>query len=252
MISYEYHDPMAEIVIDSPDRANALSHEDCRDLADGLARAEDEARVAVIRASANASVFCAGDDIEHLGELDTAADLRAHFALISGVLHGIEETEIPVIAAVDGDALGGGCELVMACDLAVAATDAQFSLPETRLGTFPSFAVERVAVTGGRKRVLELVLTGEPFSAREAADCGLVNRVVPADEVADAVAEYVDSIVKSPTEAVTLAKEHVNSRIRDVGEYDRMVGGNALLFSSPDTEEGVRAFIEGREPSWRT
>lgn len=251
MISYQYHEPVAELTIDRPDRANALSHEDCLDLADGLARAEEEARVAVIRGSADASAFCAGDDIEHLDGLETAADLRAHFALISGVLHGIEEAEVPVIAAVDGDALGGGCELVMACDLAVASTEARFALPETRLGTFPSFAVERVAVTGGRKRVMELVLTGERFSAEEAADCGLVNRVVPAEEVADAVDAYVEAIVKSPKGAVTLAKEHANTRIRDAGEYNRMVGGNALLFSSEETREGVRAFIEGRDPSWR-
>jgi len=242
---------MAEIIIDSPDRANALSHKDCRDFAESLAQAEDEARVAVIRASGDANVFCAGDDIEYLKDLDEPADLRAHFALISGVLHGIEEAEIPVIAAVDGDALGGGCELVMACDLAVASTEAQFSLPETRLGTFPSFAVERVAVAGGRKCVMELILTGEPFSAREAAECGLVNQVVPADEITDKVASYVDSIIMSPKGAVTIAKEHVNSRIRDAGEYNRMIGGNALLFSSSETQEGVHAFIEGREPSWR-
>ncbi|MFB6108397.1 MAG: enoyl-CoA hydratase/isomerase family protein [Haloplanus sp.] len=251
MITYEYTDPVAELTIDRPDRANALSHEDCLDLADGLARAEEDARVAVIRAATDATVFCAGDDIQHLDELETAADLRAHFELISGVLHGIEETEIPVIAAVDGDALGGGCELVVACDLAVASEGARFSLPETRLGTFPSFAVERVAVTGGRKRVMELVLTGEPISADEASDCGLVNRVVPAEDVDDAVETYVDAIVESPKGAVTIAKEHANTRIRDAGEYNRMLGGNALLFSSTETREGVRAFVEGREPSWR-
>lgn len=251
MIQYELEEETAWVTLDRPEKANALDHDACESLAAALDRAETEARAAVVTGSDDSAAFCAGDDIRELAAIETTEDLEEHFELISGVLHGIEEASVPVIAASNGDALGGGFELVLACDLAVATEGSSFSLPETTLGTFPSFAVERLAVASGRKRLMELVLTGRQLSAESARDAGLINDVVPPGELDDVVAEYVADICASPGAAIGKAKSHANSRIRETGELDRMVGGNGSLFLSEETTDGIDAFIEGRTPSWQ-
>ncbi len=232
----------AWVTIDRPEKKNALALADWRDLAAALDRASEEARVAVVTGTGDA--FCAGDDIATLVDLDTEADVRALADCLADGLYGIETCPIPVVAAVNGLAYGGGFELVAAADLAVASEDATFALPETRIGAFPPYAVSRIGAICGKKRLLELALTGDPIDAATAHDWGLVNRVVPGEELPSAVADLVDSITESPAPATRLAKEYATLALAERGERDRVHGGFARVATSEECRDAARAFIE--------
>ncbi|MDY6775927.1 MAG: enoyl-CoA hydratase/isomerase family protein [Halobacteria archaeon] len=249
MIEHEKRGDAFWITIDRPEKMNSLDLEDWEGISDGLEKAEEEARVAVITGVND--VFCAGDDIQVLDDLDDADDVEKLGEMLFDVLQGIEETGVPVIAAVNGLAYGGGFEIVAACDLAVAAQGASFALPETRIGAYPPYAVERVAEMAGRKRTMEMILTGESIDAETALDWGLVNRVVQKDEIDETVDEFVEAICMSPKRSTKIAKKYANQRISETGEKERMLGGFAHLFMSEESQEGVRAFVEDREPSYR-
>lgn len=250
MISYELQDDVAWITIDRPDRTNAVSLEGWRALEEAVDRAGDEARVAVV--TGTEEDFSAGDDITTLAAWEDVDDVRELARSVYGAYHGIERTDVPVVAAVDGIAYGGGLELVIACDLAVATERAKFSLPEGRLGAYPPFAVERILRAGGRKRVMELVLTGEPIDADTACAWGLINRAVPPGELAEAVESLVDAILLSPKQSIRIAKRYANRDIQVDAERERMVGAFAELFLSGVLEEGVDSFLEGSEPAFRS
>lgn len=248
MIEIDRQDDVLWITMDRPEKLNALTLEGWDQFRTGLNRAAQEAKVAVVTGTGEA--FCAGDDISLFESLETAEDVERLTERIYSVIQGIEEAQVPVIAAVNGVASGGGCEIVAACDLAVATEKAEFSLPETRLGFVPHFAVERMAVIGGRKRVMEMVMTGEPISPETARDWGLINRVVEPEELENEVAELVETIQKSPKRALRLSKRLANNRIMERGEFERQVGANAYLHLSEETTEGVQAFLEGRPPDF--
>jgi enoyl-CoA hydratase/carnithine racemase len=187
MIERSVREEAVWIRLDRPEKLNALHLDDWRDLHEELERASTEARVAVITGTGDA--FCAGDDIGTLESMDTADDVNEPAERLHDVLFGIEELSIPVITAINGLAYGGGCEIVAASDIAVAVEEATFALPETRIGAYPPFAAERIAEFAGKKRSMELMLTGEPIDAEAALRMGLVSRVTDdpravADELA--------------------------------------------------------------------
>lgn len=243
MISYDLRGEVAWITIDRPEKTNAISLDGWRAIEDAVESAGSEARVAVLTGTADD--FSAGDDIGTMAAWEDAEDVIELADCVYGAYHGIERADVPVIAAVKGVAYGGGLELVIACDLAVATERSSFSLPEARLGAYPPFAVERVRRAGGRKRMMELVLTGEPIDATTAREWGLVNRVVPPDDLEAAVGDLVDAILQSPKRAARIAKRHANGDIRVDAERERMVGSFAEMFLSGDLEDGVRAFMGG-------
>jgi len=249
MIDISRRDEVLWIKLDRPDKLNALTMEGWKQFRTGLDRAAEEAKIVVVTGTDDA--FCAGDDISLFESLDSADDVERLSEHIYGVIQGIEEAPVPVIAAVNGVASGGGCEIVAACDLAVADDNAEFSLPETRLGFVPHFAVERMAVIGGRKRIMEMVMTGEPISPETAHEWGLINRVADSGDLEHEVADLVDAILKSPKRALRLSKRLANNRIMERGEFERQVGGNAYLHLSEETTEGVQAFLEGRSPDFQ-
>ncbi|WP_396611079.1 enoyl-CoA hydratase/isomerase family protein [Haloferax sp. S1W] len=242
MLHYDVQGDASWLTLDRPDKKNALHLDGWRDLRSGLDRAADESRVAVLTGVED--VFCAGDDISLIDEAETAADVDELVDSLCDVLFGIESLEIPVVAAVNGLAYGGGCELVAACDLAVAVEDATFALPETSIGAYPPYAVERVAETVGKKRLMELALTGAPIGATRAADWGLVNRVVPAGELTAAVEEYTDAIVTKPARSTRLAKQYAEISASDSGARERIRGAFQQIRSDDECRAATRAFFE--------
>lgn len=242
MIERSVREEAVWIRLDRPEKLNALHLDDWRDLHEELERASTEARVAVITGTGDA--FCAGDDIGTLESMDTADDVNELAERLHDVLFGIEELSIPVITAINGLAYGGGCEIVAASDMAVAVEGATFALPETRIGAYPPFAAERIAEFAGKKRSMELMLTGEPIDAETALQWGLINRAVPRSELVDAVTDYVDSIVQSPKDSTRLAKQHTLHGKPDAGDRNRIAGALAQTAISGDCRRATRAFLE--------
>jgi len=245
MIEYEQRGQAAWITLDRPEKLNALTMDGWVDLRDAVQRASDEARVAVVTGAGEA--FCAGDDIGIFENFEDVETLETLGDRIFDVVRAIEDARVPVIAAADGDAHGGGFEVLSACDVAVAAESAAFSLPETRIGVIPGVAISRVAEFGGRKRAMELMLGADPVDAETAREWGLVNRTVPADDVEATVEEYVEAVCRSPEHAIAVTKRQATG----VDEHrERLVGGLARVFMGEDAWEGIEAFNEGRDPEF--
>lgn len=244
MIRYDRDDEMAWLTIDRPEKKNALSPDAHRELTAALDRAGDEARVAVVTGTGD--TFCAGSDVAALHGAETAADAEA---LVEPEFHlhrRIESLSIPVIAAVNGMAYGGGFELVAACDLAVTVSDATFALPETRLGLTPGYALDRGIELVGRKRILELTLTGDEIDAATAHEWGLVNRVVDPDALEATVDDLAADISAAPAHAVGAVKRTINEDLSKRVSYQRSVDRLAVLFASAETRARIDAFFDGR------
>jgi enoyl-CoA hydratase/carnithine racemase len=159
----------------------------------------------------------------------------------------------PVIAKVHGIATAAGCQLVAACDLAVAADGARFATPGVKIGLFCSTPMVPVSRAIGRKRALELLLTGEPIDAGTAREWGLVNRVVPAEELEDAVGELVEKIARSSPLIVGIGKEAFYAQVEldEHRAYDLTKAVMAMNSLAADAQEGMCAFLEKRNPTWR-
>ncbi|WP_049904076.1 enoyl-CoA hydratase/isomerase family protein [Halococcus agarilyticus] len=248
MIDIETRDRIAWITLDRPDVLNAFTAEGWHDLVETVEHAEEVARVAVLRGSGDA--FCVGEDVEWLSSLTGPEDVAEFADTVYAGFRAIETASIPVVAAVDGPAYGAGFDLVAATDLAVATTESRFALPETRLGAYPGYAIERIPSLCTRKRFLELVLTGEPIEAETAREWGLINRVVDPTELESAVAELVESVLESPRRPVGIVTRLVGNRLRNEAEQERMMGLFTSLFLADEFEEGVDAFAAGRDPEW--
>nr|WP_268760277.1 enoyl-CoA hydratase/isomerase family protein [Halanaeroarchaeum sulfurireducens] len=214
-----------------------------RDLRAALERAERETRTAVITGVED--VFSAGDDIAAIDAAETADEIDELLSALEDVLFGIETLDVPVVAAVNGLAYGGGCELVAAADLAVATDDATFALPEVTIGAYPLYVAERVAETVGKKRVMELALTARPIDAARAADWGLVNRVVTPDALEPTVDELVEAIADAPAATIRTTKRAVAARVQESGERDRVRGGFAQVRADEESRAAVERFLHG-------
>jgi enoyl-CoA hydratase len=243
---------VALITLDRPEVLNALDAETLRQLVDALQGLDqDPACRAVVITGAGERAFAAGADITELAEATpvalTAADSFARW-------EAIRRIHLPLIAAVRGYALGGGCELAMACDLIVAGDDAQFGQPEIRIGVMPGAGgTQRLTRAVGKAKAMELILTGRSLGAREAEARGLVSRVVAREETVPAALALAAEIAALPPLAVRAAKEAVNRAFElslEAGlEFERR--NFFLLFASEDQREGMRAFLEKRAPEWK-
>ena len=242
MLRYDLQDTVAHVTLDRPEKKNALTLEGLRELREAFDRAEREARVIVLRGAGDA--FCAGDDIASIATLGDETDPETLATRLYEALFGAEQCSVPVVAAVDGLAYGGGFELVAAADLAVATDDATFALPETHIGAYPPYAVARIAELCGKKRLFELVVTGEPVDADTAREWGLVNRVVGAEDLDAAVAAYVEAVHDSPAAAVALAKRYVHAAVAANAERERVVEGFTAVAAEPACLDAARAFLE--------
>ncbi len=227
----------------SPEVAAAL-----RSLWDAVA-ASDTVR-ALVFVSANPMLFCAGADIKAFTTMDAAAG-RALLDEMHGLLRDMERSSVVTIAAVNALAFGGGCELAMACDVRIAARSANFGQPEINLGIIPGFGgTQRLPRLVGEARAVELNLTGDPISADEAFEIGLVNRVVPDHELLDTALSWARKLAGQAPLAVEQIKRVSAAADLDTG-IEAEKGAFAEVFASEDAKEGISAFLEKRTPTFR-
>jgi enoyl-CoA hydratase len=249
-------DGVALVTLDRPRVLNALSFALVEELAGSLERlASDAACRVVVITGAGARAFAAGADVRELSE-QTPDSLTADLAAGKGFHHWdrVRQIPLPLIAAVRGLALGGGCELAMMCDMIIAGEGAQFGQPEIRLGIIPGAGgTQRLTRAIGRARAMELVLTGRSMTAREAETAGLISRVVPDSEVVPAALELAGRIAALSPAAVAAAKAAVRSAWElpleaGLGRERELFFG---LFGTDDQREGMAAFLEKRPAIWK-
>jgi enoyl-CoA hydratase/carnithine racemase len=242
----------ARITLNRPEKRNALSLELMRELIGALqaASAEPETRAIVLAGAGPA--FSAGHDLSEMVGRD-AAFYDQLFEVCTELMETIHRVPQPVIARVHGIATAAGCQLVAACDLAVAAEDARFATPGVKIGLFCSTPMVPVSRAVGRKRALELLFTGEPIDAETAAGWGLVNRVVPADRLDEAVDELVAAIARSSALTIGIGKEAFYAQVdRDEhGAYAHTKTVMAANAQTADAQEGMGAFLAKRPPAWK-
>lgn len=243
--------PVATIVLNRPEKRTALTLELIRTLHDALQSIAADRSIRVVVLGAEGSVFCAGHDLSEMSEMDEAG-LRALFTECSRLMIAIHSLPQPVLARVQGAAVAGGCHLVATCDLAVASDRATFAVPGPRIGLSGSTAMVELARAAGRKRAMHLLLTGEAIGATTAAEWGLVNSVVPAEEL-DQSANGLATRVASASGDVLLAAKRALFASLDLTLADACALAAAEMASSaaaPSAREGIAAFLEHRAPIW--
>lgn len=245
----ETSEGIALVTITRPEALNALNIATLHELQElfNAVAADDAVQVVIITGSGK-KAFVAGADIAAMRPF-SALEAR-HFAKLGHeVMRAIETCPKPVIAAVNGFALGGGCELALSCDIRLVSDNARFGQPEVNLGVIPGFGgTQRLARLVGKGRALELILTGNMIGAQEACQSGLANRVVPQDQLLETAREMAKTIISKGSYAVRLAKEAVRNGLEM--DLDRANQYEAELFSlcfaSADQKEGMAAFLEKR------
>jgi len=244
---------VALVTIDNPP-VNALSAALLNELSGELARldGEDDARAIVVRGGGDRA-FVAGADIKEFPSLRETPREGGSARGIQKVGAEIERLRTPVVAAIHGFCLGGGLELAMACDVRVAAEDAQLGQPEIKLGLLPGGGgTQRLPRLVGHGRALLLNMTGDPISGTQAYEWGLVERVVPREQLLDAALEIARTIAERSPHAIAVIKE-IAAETRDLPLADglrREAEAFLRCLASEDGREGVAAFIEKREPAW--
>jgi enoyl-CoA hydratase len=247
-------DGIARITVNRPDKLNALNAIVIAELGDAVTRIETDSAVrGVIVTGAGAKAFVAGADITELTE-QGATGGRARAIAGQQVFRRLERCGKPVIAAVNGFALGGGCELAMACHLRVASENARFGQPEVKLGIAPGYGgTVRLPRLVGKARALELLLTGEMIDAAEAHRIGLVNRVVPAERLITEAEALLKTILSQGPLAVRACLETVNAGLEMGVDEALLLEANyfGLLSATEDMREGTKAFVEKRKPVFK-
>jgi enoyl-CoA hydratase len=248
----EIVDGVALVTLDRPEVLNALDYRTLGELVAALESLDaDESVRCVVITGAGDRAFAAGADIKEMAEATPVTLTKANnFAR----WERLRRIRVPIVAAVRGFALGGGCELAMACDMVVAADDAQFGQPEIKIGIMPGAGgTQRLARALGKAKAMEMILTGTNISAEEALERGLVARVVAREETLAEALRLASEVASMPPLAVRAAKEAVNRAYElslEAGlEFERR--NFFMLFASEDQKEGMRAFIEKRKPEWK-
>jgi len=251
---YEKKDNIGLVTVNRPEKLNALSNEliqELDELLDGVENDED-LRVLVVT-GAGEKAFVAGADIQELVDRDAVVGRKVSRTR-QAVFYRIENMPIPVIAAVNGYAVGGGLELALACSIRIGSENAQFGAPEVKLGIIPGDGgTQRLPRLVGLGRAMEMVLTGDFIDAQEAYRIGLINKVVPQDRLMETTMALAEKIAKRPPLAVQYAKEVVNrSQEGDVASgYALESSLHALTCTTEDKKEGVQAFLEKRKGTFK-
>lgn len=252
-VKFEKEDGIGIVKINRPKVLNALNQDTMRDIKDVIESIRQDKEVAVvIITGADDKSFVAGADISEMCGM-SALEGRAWGKFGQSVFNSIENLPQPVIAAVNGYALGGGCELAMSCDIRIASDKAKFGQPEVLLGVIPGFAgTQRLPRLIGKGRSKELLYTGDQISADEAHRIGLVNKVVPAAELMDSAKAMAKKIMSCGPIAVQLCKVAVNEGLDVDFESGQAYEGEVfgLCFATEDQKEGMTAFVEKRKANF--
>ncbi len=243
---------VATLTLDRPERRNALSLELMREMTDCLNELENNRSVQVVILAASGTVFSSGHDLtEMTGRSEP--EYRQIFGACNEMMQKIQAIPQPVIAEVQGVATAAGCQLVATCDLAIASEQATFATPGVRIGLFcttPMVAVSRVI---GRKRAMQMLLTGEPINARTAAEWGLINDSVPPDNLKAATRKLAARITEASSLIVSIGKKAFYRQI-DLEQSDAYGMAKDVMTSNAltaDAQEGISAFLGKRSPCWR-
>lgn len=235
------------VIMNRPDKLNAMNPVFFQELIAVMDEldASDDVSVAVLTGAGRA--FSAGGDIATFAELDNVRSYRRHLRLVYDAFHHVERADVPVIGAINGIAYGGGTELTLACDLAIASDRARFGFKEATVGLMPGYGVLRGPEIIGKRATRFLAMTGTDIDAERAREIGLVEEVVPHDDLVDSALELARTITANAPFGVRLAKRFVN---RDQGApgIPESIEATALLFGTDDHTEGVTAFLEKRSP----
>ncbi|MCF8242517.1 MAG: enoyl-CoA hydratase/isomerase family protein [Melioribacteraceae bacterium] len=253
-LKYEVKNSIAVVTIDRPDKMNALNKETMIEIESVFKtiKSDDDVNVVIVT-GAGEKAFVAGADINELNKLDVLSGKE--FAEIGqSIFNLIENLGKPVIAAVNGFALGGGCELALACHIRLASENARLGQPEVNLGVIPGYGgTQRLTRLVNSGRALEYILTGDMISASEALRIGLVNKVYSQNELMDKAIEMAEKIISKGQIAVRMATKAVVS----ADELSESEGQNletslfAVCCGSEDFKEGTRAFLEKRKPEFK-
>ena len=243
--------PVAVITLNRPDRRNALSLELMRELLDCLRTLGASPKSRAIILAANGKAFSSGHDLSEMTGR-SIADYRQIFDVCTELMTAIQSIPQPVVAQVQGIATAAGCQLVATCDLAVASTEATFATPGVKIGLFCTTPMVALTRTIGRKRAMEMLLTGKPVDAATAADWGLVNRVVAAPGLEAETRKLAAQVADASSFTVGLGKQAFYSQIdldqpKAYAYAKEVMSMNAL---AADAQEGIGAFLEKRAPCW--
>jgi enoyl-CoA hydratase len=253
-VLYDVRDGLARIRLNRPHRLNAMVPQLMRDLHEALQAAASDPAVRIVILSGEGRAFCAGDDLKEsaLGHGDIA-HIRAFVNEIQQVTVDMKSMSKPIICAVHGYAVGGGCELALDCDLVVAAEDAKFAFTETGVGLFCTGGVTHfLPRTVGLARAKELIMTGEFFDGREAARLGLVNRAVREDQVMPVAEALARTIMAKAPIPIAMAKSALESGAQSdlTTALALETASTVACFLTEDAREGARAFVEKRPPRY--
>jgi enoyl-CoA hydratase len=249
-ITYDKGDGIGVVTLNRPKSLNALCDELIAELGTVFDEIGEDRDVAAVIITGSTKAFAAGADIKEISQIASPAVAQGFVSRIHAVFNRIEGCAKPVIAAISGFALGGGCELALACDLRIAAENAVFGLPEIKLGVIPGGGgTQRLPRLVGVGRAKELLYTGDSIDAQEAYRIGLVNKVVPPESLMDEARTMAAKLAKRPPVALKMTKLAVNEGINmdlysAIGHESRCF---EILFSTADQKEGMQAFIEKRE-----
>ena len=251
-IIVDIDDHVALITLNRPEALNALNSQLLGELATALAEADQNDKVRCIVITGSEKAFAAGADIKEMSEMSFVDMYMSDFFGAEG--DKITKTRKPVIAAVSGYALGGGCELAMMCDFIIAGDNAKFGQPEINLGVIAGIGgTQRLTRTVGKAKSMDMHMTGRFMDAEEAERSGLVSRVVPAKKLKEEAMSAADKIAEKSMISVLAAKEAVNrsfeTTLAEGIQFERRLFNG--LFATEDQKEGMSAFLEKREPQFR-
>ncbi len=242
--------PVGIVTLNRPRQLNALAGPLMRELVDAVERHDTDADVRAIVVTGGPSVFAAGADIREMADA-SAVDMLARNTI--GLWDRVKKVSKPLIAAVAGYALGGGCELAMICDIIVAAENARFGQPEINIGLIPGAGgTQRLTRAVGKSIAMDMILTGRMMGAEEAFQRGLVARVVPQELIVEEAVRLGKELAKRPPISLRVAKEAITrayeGRVDEGIEFERKAF--YLLFATQDAHEGMHAFIDKRQPRY--
>ena len=251
IVTEQYQPGIALIQLNRPKELNALNPQLMQEVRDALQQLDKNEQVKAIIITGNDQAFAAGADIKQMAD-KSAIDMQVMDQF--STWDQIRKTKKPIIAAVSGFALGGGCEFVMTCDMVIASETAKFGQPEIKLGTIPGAGgTQRLTKAIGKAKSMELILTGRFLSAQEAHFYGLVNKVVPVEMYMHEAVELAKEIAQMSSIAVQLAKEAINRSFETQLDEGLMFERKNfyLTFASEDQKEGMKAFTEKRKPVFK-